>query len=51
MCLGGVWGTVCHDERSWSLHSAEVVCGQLGYGHPGECTVVYVDVEILLHEI
>eukprot|EP00731_Ephydatia_muelleri_P030938 Em0022g452a len=35
VCLGGVWGTVCHDERSWSLHSAEVVCGQLGYGHPG----------------
>ena len=36
VCLGGVWGTVCHDERSWSLQSAEVVCGQLGYGHLGE---------------
>ena len=37
VCLGGVWGTVCHDQRrSWSVHSAEVVCGQLGHDRMGE---------------
>ena len=35
--MSGRWGTVCHDERSWSVHNAEVVCEQLGYGPIGEC--------------
>ena len=29
VCIGKVWGTVCH--HSWSSSDARVVCRQLGF--------------------
>ena len=29
VCIGGVWGTVCHYD--WSSSDARVVCRQLGF--------------------
>ena len=33
ICYNGVWGSVC--DYGWDKMGANVVCTQLGYGHPG----------------
>ena len=31
ICIYGVWGTVCRNNRDWDNNDATVVCRQLGY--------------------
>ena len=38
VCLEGQWNTVVLCDDSWSDPDAQVVCSQVGFFSPGECS-------------